>query len=115
MSLESGCQNLRQPPPQNQAGSKPPVLAADALLPSPRLFVGRIVAVNPIEGFAFVEVGADAPASALVDGTELIVRTLSLQERARVRVSRYIRGRTLGARILTGQATPGDEVVWLAP
>jgi len=36
-------------------------------------------------------------------------------ETARLRASRYLRGRTLGTKILTGQPAPGDEVVWLAP
>ncbi|MEO6245049.1 MAG: hypothetical protein ABIQ12_06405 [Opitutaceae bacterium] len=94
---------------------KPAVLADGALLPSPRLIVGRVIAVDPANGFAFLEVSGDAPADALAAGAELITRTLELRETARLRASRYLRGRTLGTGIISGQPTPGDEVVWLAP
>ena len=97
------------------SGKPPSGLTADALLPSPRLIVGRVIAVDREQGFAILEVATDAPASALADGSELIARTLDLRETARLRVSRYLRGRTLGSKIVAGQPTPGDEVVWLAP
>ena len=90
-------------------------LAAEALVPSPRLIVGRIVAVETAQKFAFVELAADAPSAALVAGTELIVRTLELRETGRIQASAYVRGRTLGTKIIGGQPSPGDEVVWLAP
>jgi uncharacterized protein YceK len=92
-----------------------PVLAAGALLPSPRLIVGRVVAVDLPQRFAFVELAADAPSAALVAGTELRARTLELRETGRIQVSPYLRGRTLGTKIVGGQPSPGDEVVWLAP
>jgi hypothetical protein len=95
--------------------SSPAVLGPDALVPSPRLIIGRVIAVEMPQGFAFVELATDAPATALVDGTELITRTLDLRETARLRVSRYVRGRTLGTKVVAGQPSPGDEVVWLAP
>src|SRR5207248_774942 len=91
------------------------VLADGALVPSPRFIVGRIIASDPAQGFAFVDLASDAPAAAFAEGTELIARTLDLRETGRMRVSRYIRGRTLGTKILGGQPSPGDEVVWLAP
>ena len=97
------------------AGNSPPVLSADALLPSPRLIVGRILSVDPVQGFAILEAASDAPSAALADGTELIARTLDLRETGRLRASRYLRGRTLGTKIVAGQPAPGDEVVWLAP
>jgi len=93
----------------------PSALAPDALVPSPRLIIGRVIATEIPQGFAFVELAADAPAAALVDGTELIARTPDLRETARLRASRYVRGRTLGTKIVGGQPAPGDEVVWLAP
>ncbi len=85
------------------------------LAPSPRLIVGRILAVEPADGFAYVELATDAPVNALADGNELIARTLDLRETGRLRASRYVRGRTLGTKIIAGQPSPGDEVVWLAP
>jgi hypothetical protein len=101
------------PPPSSPTGGG--VLADDALVPSPRLIVGRIIAVDPARGFAFVELAADAPASALTEGTELIVRTPDLREKARLKTSRHLRGRTLGTNVVGGQPSPDDEVVWLAP
>jgi hypothetical protein len=90
-------------------------LAAGPLEPSPRLIVGRIVAVDATHGFAFVELASDAPAAGATDGAELTARTLDLRETAQLRASRQMRGRTLGTRIVRGQPGVGDEVVWLAP
>lgn len=101
------------PVDQRAAPSAPP--AAGPLAPSPRLLVGRIAAIDAARGFAFVELAPEAPAIALVADTELIVRSLELQETARVRASRYLRGRMLGATVARGQPRIGDEVVWLAP
>jgi hypothetical protein len=88
---------------------------AEPLAPSPRLIVGRIIAVDVPAGSAFIALASDAPPAALADGTELIARTLALQETARLQASRHVRGRTLGARIVSGQPSVDDEVVWLAP
>lgn len=112
-SFSAGCHHAaaRRPP----AAATASVLAAGALLPSPRLHVGRIIAVDAAQGFAFVELAPDAPGGAQFDGTELLARTPDLRPTARLAASRYLRGRTLGTRILAGQPSPGDEVVWLAP
>jgi hypothetical protein len=112
-SLLAGCRHATSSKPSSSPA--PIALGADALLPSPRLIIGRIIAVDPAQGFAFVDLVADPPAAALASDTELISRTLALHETGRLRVSRYIRGRTLGTKIVGGQPTPGDEVVWLAP
>jgi hypothetical protein len=90
-------------------------LGADALVPSSRLIVGRIVGLDLDRRFAFVELAADAPTPALAEGNEWITRTLDLRETGRVRVSRQVRGRTVGTTIVAGQPAPNDEVVWLAP
>ena len=108
ISFAGGCRHAAP-------SARPAAAAVEPLAPSPRLIVGRIIAVDRAQGFAFVELGTDAPKSALADGTELIARTLELRETARLRASRYVRGRTLGTRIVAGQPSPGDEVVWLAP
>ena len=106
MFAYAGCSHVA--PPQA-------ALPADALAPSPRLIVGRILATDAAQGLAFVDVAAGAPAAALEDGAELMARTLDLRETGRLRTSRYLRGRTLGAKIAAGQPAPGDEVVWVAP
>ncbi len=95
--------------------SSPPSLAPEALVPSPRLIVGRITGIDPAQSFAFVELATDAPPAALAAGTELIARTSELRETGRLRASAHVRGRTLGTRIVAGQPSSGDEVVWLAP
>jgi hypothetical protein len=92
-----------------------PETGSSALAASPNLVVGRIVAVDPERGFAFVDLGFEAPAGAQVDGAELIVRTLDLRETARLRASSYVHGKTLGTKIVSGQPSPGDEVVWHMP
>jgi len=93
----------------------PALLGSNALVPSARLIVGRIVALDPARRFAFIELHADAPTVALAEGSEWITRTPDLRETGRVRVSRQVRGRTVGTFIVTGQPAPNDEVVWLAP
>ncbi len=112
ISFFSGCAHPSAKPP---GSTYPDVLADGVLLPSPRLIVGRVIAVDPVQGFAILEVAVDAPAEALTDGTELLARTLALHETARLRASRYLRGRMFGTKIVAGQPAPGDEVVWLAP
>lgn len=112
ISFLTGC---RHTAPAKPAATATAALAADALLPSPRLIIGRIIAIDATRGFAFVELAADAPPAALADGTELITRTLELRETGRLRTSRYLRGRTLGTKIVGGQPASDNEVVWLAP
>jgi len=101
--------------PARTAPSVLPSAADTSLAPSPRLIVGRITAVDTARGFAFVELASEAPAVALVADTELIARTLDLRETARLRASRYLRGRMLGTTVAQGRPRIGDEVVWLAP
>jgi hypothetical protein len=112
LHLFTGCSLFS---PQRPPKPAPTVLSAGALLPSPRLIVGRLIAIDEARQFAFVELAPDAPQAALVEGTELSVRTLALRDTGRLQVSPYVRGRTLGAKIKSGQPSPGDEVVWLAP
>lgn len=113
--LVAGCTRSTTPAPKAEPPPPPSLLGADALVPSPRLIIGRIVALDPARSFAFVELSMDAPIAALAEGSELITRTLGLKETGRLHVSRQVRGRTLGTTIVSGQPGPGDEVVWLAP
>lgn len=110
----AGCANVRlgtRPvAPAPQAGA-----TMRAIAPSPRLVVGRVLAIDARQQFAFIDIGSDAPPAALQDGAELVSRTMELRETAQLRASRYVRGRTLGATVISGQPSPGDEVVWLAP
>jgi hypothetical protein len=109
--MVAGCHRFSSP----QSAKTVAAPAAEPLAPSPRLILGRIVALDATRHFAFVELAADAPSNALTEGTELIVRTQDLRPTGHLRASRYLRGRTLGTTILDGQPSAGDEVVWLAP
>ncbi|MEY4689229.1 MAG: hypothetical protein RIR76_3252 [Verrucomicrobiota bacterium] len=96
--------------------TSPPAPPREPLAPSPRLIVGRIIAVDQERRFAFVELAGDAPPAALTEGGELLVRSLAeLRETARLAVSRHVRGRTLGTSIAKGRPVVGEEVVWVAP
>jgi hypothetical protein len=108
----TGCRNILAP---SMPASAAPVLGADALIPSARLVVGRIIAVDDAQRFAFVELAPDAPNAALIAGTQLLSRSLELRNTGHIQVSSYLRGQTLGTKIVGGQPSPGDEVVWLAP
>jgi hypothetical protein len=96
--------------------ASPPPAGIAPLSPSPHLIVGRVLAVDREKQFAIVDVQSDAPPAALRAGAELIARGYeNLVPTARLRASAHLRGRTLGTTILSGQPSPGDEVVWLAP
>lgn len=122
LALASGCAYFRSTPPPSEpssAASAPPAAApatTGPLSPSPRLIVGRVLSVDREQRLATIDLQSDAPAAALEPGTELIARDYnSLAQTALLRASRYVRGRTLGAMIESGQPSVGDEVVWLAP
>ena len=105
----AGCTSLFREAP-------PPPPPPEPLAPSPRLIVGRVIALDPARGFAFVELAPDAPPSSLAEGTELVVRDpASLRETGRLTASRYVRGRTLGSTITAGTPAVGQEVTWMAP
>ena len=110
----AGCQNAPAPkaPP---APAQPTVAGPEWLVPSPRLIVGRVLAVDAARGFAMVELLRDAPAVSTAADTELYTRTAELQATAVLQASRYLRGRTLGTVILSGRPNVGDEVVWQTP
>lgn len=116
LAVFSGVGGCRLITPQKKAPRPPPAALPDgALIPSPRLIIGRIIAVDAERRFAFVELAPDAPGGATAEGADLLARTLELRETAQLHASRYLRGRTLGTHVVAGQPSPGDEVVWLAP
>jgi hypothetical protein len=111
LAVAGGCRNAAPA----AVPASPAVLGAGALLPSSRMIMGRVIAVESARGVAVVELAADAPKSALVAGTDLVARTADLRETAHLEVSPFLRSRTLGTKIVAGQPSPGDEVVWVAP
>ncbi|MSU23004.1 MAG: hypothetical protein EXS32_04190 [Opitutus sp.] len=106
----SACGHVGPPAP-----AAPPAPPVAALQPSPHKLVGRVLAVDIARGFAMIDLTTAPPAAALAGSAELIARTDDLRETARLRASRYLRGRTLGTTIISGQPAPGDEVVFFAP
>lgn len=117
--VSAGCSHVAGPRTRTNAtvgsASTSELLPAGALLPSHNLCVGRVLAVDPTRGIAIVDLAMDAPPTALVDGAPLVTRTNDLRETARLTASRYLQGRTLGTKIVSGQPSPGDEVVFPAP
>lgn len=110
----AGCGHVAPGQPVPAAASAP-AAAPVALHASPNKLVGRILAVDAARGFAFVDLTAEPPAASLAEGAALLARTDDLRETARLRASRYVRGRTLGTTIVSGQPATGDEVVFPAP
>ena len=113
--LWGGCTAIRRDDSAISTPASSQAAPVEPLPPSPRLIVGRVLATNPAEAFAWVDLAFDAPAGAIREGTELVTRTLDLQPTGTLHAARYVRGRTLGTQIVSGQPAPGDEVVWLAP
>ncbi|MEI6052954.1 MAG: hypothetical protein WCQ44_09655 [Opitutaceae bacterium] len=79
--------------------------------PSPNLYAGRILAVDLERHFAFVALSPSSPPAVLQPDLELITRSDELRVSAHLRTTRQVRGRTLGAQIISGQPAVGDEVV----
>jgi hypothetical protein len=80
------------------------------------LLVGRVRSVDRNQRTAIVDLQGEAPPAALVDGAELLARDFNtLAQTGLLKTSRNIRGVPLAVHIVSGQPSPGDEVVWLAP
>lgn len=112
----SGCAGLPESAtrPASDANESPDAVAAK-IAPSPHRVVGQVLATDSAGGLAWVDLGHNPMSAPLTEGTELLTRSLDLRPTGRLRVSRYLQGRTLGTLIVGGQPTTGDEVVWIAP
>ena len=116
--VTAGCTSTTQTSSANPAERQEAIAAATpptTLAASPRKLVGRVSAIDLARGFAFVTLSTEPPSSALADGAQLIARTDDLHETARMKTARNARGRILATQIISGQPTPGDEVVTLTP
>lgn len=84
---------------------------AGAIAPSPFVVVGHVLAVD----FSTMNVVIDVAPYAVLpfdfDGKILLARTEDLRPTAKLQASPYLRGHTLGARLLAGRPNAGDEVV----
>ncbi len=74
--------------------------------------VGRVIAVDLRSLTAIIEVAPYAVIPVNFSTRILISRQDDLQPTARLQASPYLRGRTLGARLLAGRPQVGDEVVF---
>ena len=84
---------------------------ADALTPSPFVVVGHVLAFDASTGNVIIDVAPYAVLPLGFDGLTLLARTDDLQPTAKLQASAYLRGHTLGARLLAGLPAIGDEVV----
>ena len=104
--LLAGCATLRRKSSEGGASAK-----ANAVVPGPSLVVGRIIAFDAKSGSVIVEVGPYAVLAPDFATRILLARTDDLRPTARLQSSVYLRGRTLGTRLLDGSPQVGDEVV----
>jgi hypothetical protein len=88
------------------------VAPAGQLQPSPNRPVGLVLAVDGTNWTVIVDVSPYASLPADLTGRILLARNPGdLHPTARLQASAYLRGRTLGARLVEGQPAVGDEVV----
>lgn len=116
-ALLAGCSHVgptsSAAPSAPTATYRPAAEPAHTYAPSPHVIVGYILDIDEARGFAVVDLTADPLPTALAPGTELSVRTRDLKTTARLTVTRFLRGHTLGATIATGLPAVGEEVVLL--
>jgi hypothetical protein len=86
---------------------------AGRTIPGPVQVLGRIIAVDSRTLSVIVELGPYVELPFDFTTRQLIARRDDLQPTARLQSSPYLRGRTLGTRLLAGQPQVGDEVVFL--
>jgi hypothetical protein len=101
-------------PDARSPASLSPTNPAHTYAASPHKIVGYILAIDESRDFAVIDLTADPPPAELRDGTALTVRTRDLRKTARLTASRFLRGHTLGATILSGLPAVGEEVVLAA-
>jgi hypothetical protein len=101
----AGCATHRGRTPATAAGH------ADAPAPSPMQVVGHVIAVDPRTLDVIVDVAPYAVLPTDFERRILLTRTEDLQPTARLQASPYLRGHTLGTRLLIGRPNVGDEVV----
>jgi len=113
--LLAGCATRGSKSPASDGTPSKPKESADSgrTIPGPVQVLGRVIAVDlrtlsvVIDLAPYVEIPFDFATR------QLITRRDDLQPTARLQSSPYLRGRTLGARLIAGQPQVGDEVVFL--
>jgi ABC-type Fe3+-hydroxamate transport system substrate-binding protein len=82
-------------------------------VPGPVQVLGRVVALDMRTLSVIVELAPYAVLPGDYATRQLIARRDDLQPTARLQSSPYLRGRTLGTRLVAGKPQVGDEVVFL--
>lgn len=108
----AGCQS---PDAADSRSASAPPTPTHRYEPSPERIVGYILDIDEARGFAVIDVAADVPADSLREGTPLAVRTRDLHPTAHLTSTRFLRGHTLGATIVTGLPAIGEEVTRREP
>lgn len=112
--LAAGCSSRGKSSSKGGAANEPSPHGSTQTVPGPVQVVGRIIAVDLRSLAVIIELAPFANPPADFNGRILISRMDDLRPTARLQASPYLRGRTLGARLLAGQPQVGDEVV-IAP
>ena len=98
-------------------GNAPSKLDASAdaprTVPGPVQVLGRVIAVDMRTLSVIIDLAPYVSLPGDFATRQLISRRDDLQPTARLQSSPYLRGRTLGTRLLAGQPQVGDEVVFL--
>jgi hypothetical protein len=104
----AGCRTATDP----RAAQAPSAASPEPAYTAPaHALVGHVLAIDRERGFVIVALADDPPAVALRPGVQLWVRRRDLRFVARLSVSRYLRGDTLGTTLVEGEAAIDDEVV----
>ena len=111
--LIAGCSTRGAKPAAAHTGATPaqPVQTA-RMVPGPVQVVGRIIAIDMRSLTVVVELASHVVMPPDYSGRILISRRDDLQPTARLQASPYLRGRTLGTRLLAGKPQINDEVVF---
>lgn len=86
--------------------------SSGAVTPGPVQVLGRVIAVDQRTLSVIVELGPYVELPFDFTTRQLIARRDDLQPTARLQSSPYLRGRTLGTRLIAGHPQVGDEVVF---
>ena len=111
----TGCATSGSKPSASGTGpSKPDAsAAAPRTVPGPVQVLGRVIAVDMRTLSVIIDLAPYVSLPGDFATRQLISRRDDHQPTARLQSSPYLRGRTLGARLLAGQPQVGDEVVFL--
>jgi len=111
--LAAGC-STRGSKPAAKGGEPSPAAPAQPArtVPAPVQVVGRIIAIDLRSLTVVVELGPYVTLPTDYASRVLISRHDDLQPTARLQATSYLRGRTLGTRLVAGKPQLNDEVVF---